>query len=112
VYSAMIVANLFLVDDFVQTLLSLPAEPEILADSIYANSQTLDGRRFAEEFIRRRKLADKGIVDPITSGTLSNSTNDGKGSSGWNEVAKKGPAPKEDNNSAFKVVAPKKKGKR
>jgi PERQ amino acid-rich with GYF domain-containing protein len=109
----MIIANLSLVDDFVQTLLSLPAEPEILADSVYANSQTLDGRRFAEEFIRRRKLADKGIIDPSSSGTLSNVGNDGKASSGWNEVAKKGPVPKEDNsNSAFKVVAAKKKGKR
>jgi PERQ amino acid-rich with GYF domain-containing protein len=100
------------VDDFVQTLLSLPAEPDILADSVYANSQTLDGRRFAEEFIRRRKLADKGIVDPTTSGTPPNAGNDNKSSSGWSEVAKKGPAPKEDSNAAFKVVAAKKKGKR
>src|ERR1700761_2121016 len=102
------------VDDFVQTLLSLPAEPEILADSVYANSQTLDGRRFAEEFIRRRKLADKGVIDPVPSGTPPNAGSDNKSSGGGNEVAKKGPAPKEDNNNnaAFKVVAAKKKGKR
>lgn len=103
---------MLLVDDFVQTLLSLPAEPDILADSVYANSQTLDGRRFAEEFIRRRKLADKGVVDPMTTGTPPNVGGDGKSGGGWNEVAKKGPAPKEESNAAFKVVAAKKKGKR
>ncbi|EEP81623.1 predicted protein [Uncinocarpus reesii 1704] len=37
------------VDDFVQQLLLLPPETEIISDSVYANSQTLDGRRFAEE---------------------------------------------------------------
>ncbi|KAL8932899.1 MAG: hypothetical protein Q9216_006623, partial [Gyalolechia sp. 2 TL-2023] len=57
------------VDDFVSQLLLLPAEPDIISDSIYSSSQTLDGRRFAEEFIRRRKLADKGIVpDPASNG--------------------------------------------
>ncbi|KAJ9301918.1 hypothetical protein DTO271G3_784 [Paecilomyces variotii] len=100
------------VDDFVQQLLLLPAEAEIISDSIYANSQTLDGRRFAEEFIRRRKLADKGIVDPVSTSAFAD-----KGSSGgWSEVAKKGSSNahrEEDNgNAAFKVVAAKKKGKR
>ncbi|KAL8702709.1 MAG: hypothetical protein Q9201_004130, partial [Fulgogasparrea decipioides] len=42
------------VDDFVSQLLLLPAEPDIISDSIYSASQTLDGRRFAEEFIKRR----------------------------------------------------------
>ncbi|KAL8688720.1 MAG: hypothetical protein Q9218_005435, partial [Villophora microphyllina] len=56
------------VDDFTSQLLLLPAETEIISDSIYAASQTLDGRRFAEEFIRRRKLADKGVIpEPSTS---------------------------------------------
>ena len=67
------------VDDFVQQLLFLPAEAEIISDSVYANSQTLDGRRFAEEFIRRRKLADKGIVDPVLPSALSEQKNGG----GW-----------------------------
>lgn len=89
----------------------LPAEAEIISDSVYANSQTLDGRRFAEEFIRRRKLADKGIIDPVNVNALSGQNN---GSGGWNEVAKKGSAHKEEDssNTAFKVVAPRKKGKR
>lgn len=101
------------VDDFVQQLLLLPAETEIISDSVYANSQTLDGRRFAEEFIRRRKLADKGIVDPVNTSAFGDQKNS---SGGWSEVAKKGSnhAHREDDNSnaAFKVVAAKKKGKR
>jgi PERQ amino acid-rich with GYF domain-containing protein len=102
------------VDDFVQQLLLLPAETDIISDSVYANSQTLDGRRFAEEFIRRRKLADKGIVDPVSSSALS----DPKSSTGgWSEVAKKSSSAssnrEEDaSTAAFKVVATKKKGKR
>lgn len=89
-------------------MLLLPAEAEIISDSVYANSQTLDGRRFADEFIRRRKLAEKGIVDPINTDTKVSS-------GGWSEVAKKSssqPKPEEDVTAAFKVVAGKKKGKR
>lgn len=101
-------------DDFVQQLLLLPAETEIISDSVYANSQTLDGRRFAEEFIRRRKLADKGIVDPVSTTAFGGEPKNSSG--GWSEVAKKGSnhAHREDDNSnaAFKVVAAKKKGKR
>ncbi|KAF3388936.1 GYF domain-containing protein mpd2 [Penicillium rolfsii] len=105
------------VDDFVQQLLFLPAEAEIISDSVYANSQTLDGRRFAEEFIRRRKLADKGVVDPVSPSAFAEQKNGG----GWSEVAKKGSAAstaatqqreEEASNAAFKVVAPRKKGKR
>ncbi|KAL2825180.1 hypothetical protein BDW59DRAFT_146548 [Aspergillus cavernicola] len=99
------------VDDFVQQLQLLPAEAEIISDSVYANSQTLDGRRFAEEFIRRRKLADKGVIESV-SATLAEQKNGG----GWSEVAKKGSSNthrEEDTTSAaFKVVAPRKKGKR
>lgn len=103
------------VDDFVQQLLFLPAEAEIISDSVYANSPTLDGRRFAEEFIRRRKLADKGIVDPVSASAYADQKNGG----GWSEVAKKGSSSsshvnkeEESPNAAFKVVAPRKKGKR
>ncbi|KAF9890671.1 hypothetical protein FE257_005537 [Aspergillus nanangensis] len=101
------------VDDFVQQLLFLPAEAEIISDSVYANSQTLDGRRFAEEFIRRRKMADKGIVEPVVTSAFGEQKNAG----GWSEVAKKGSSSsvqreEESDNAAFKVVAPRKKGKR
>ena len=103
-----------IVDEFVQTLLLLPLETEIISDSVYAHSQTLDGRRFAEEFVRRRKLADKGVVDPAPNGTTPTSATDNKSGGGWSEVAKKGPASaaKDETTSAFKVVAAKKKGKR
>ncbi|KAA6407056.1 MAG: hypothetical protein FRX48_09122 [Lasallia pustulata] len=106
------------VDDFVQQLLQLPAELEIISDSVYAASQTLDGRRFAEEFIRRRKLADRGLVpDTPTGGSngfSAGTAGENKSGGGWSEVAKKGPASaaKEEPSSAFKVVAAKKKGKR
>ena len=103
-------------DDFVRNLLQLPSEPEILSEAVYANSPTLDGRRFAEEFIRRRKLADKGIIPETSASTGFSPANGGENKSGggWSEVAKKGPinGAKEEPNSAFKVVATKKKGKR
>ena len=101
-----------------RNLLQLPSEPEILSEAVYANSPTLDGRRFAEEFIRRRKLADKGVIpDTPTSGHTGFSPSNGgesKSAGGWSEVAKKGPAggSKEEPSSTFKVVAAKKKGKR
>ncbi|KAJ5292692.1 uncharacterized protein N7443_008645 [Penicillium atrosanguineum] len=105
------------VDDFVQQLLFLPAEAEIISDSVYANSQTMDGRHFAEEFIRRRKLADKGVVESVSPSVFGEQKNGG----GWSEVAKKGstasatpqtPREEEAASAAFKVVAPRKKGKR
>lgn len=78
---------------------------------MYANSQTLDGRHFAEEFIRRRKLADKGIVESVSNSALAE-----KNGGGWNEVAKKGsgstPREEDASSAAFKMVAPRKKGKR
>ncbi|CAG8437931.1 6122_t:CDS:2, partial [Scutellospora calospora] len=58
------------VDEFIQMLLTFPLDPppatiEIIQDSIYANSPTLDGRRFADEFIKRRKADANGL--PISS---------------------------------------------
>lgn len=92
----------------------LPPEADIISDSIYASSQTLDGRRFAEEFVRRRKLADCGVIpDSASAQGFSSSMNssESKSGGGWSEVAKKGPqAVKEETSSNFKVVAGKKKG--
>ncbi|KAK0537328.1 kinesin-like protein [Tilletia horrida] len=53
------------VDDFIEMLLSFPLDPtpdviEIIAESVYANSSTLDGRRFASDFVAKRKLDAKG----------------------------------------------------
>ncbi len=90
----------------------MPLEPLLLADAVYANSTTMDGRHFADEFVRRKKLADKGMFekDPAqSSATESKYSNNG----GWNEVAKKGgnATPKEDTSVPGFRVVPSKKGK-
>ncbi|KAJ1962533.1 kinesin-like protein, partial [Dispira parvispora] len=56
------------IDDFIQMLLTFPLDPppstvEIIQESVYANSPSLDGRRFAEEFIKRRQV-DAGVLPP------------------------------------------------
>ena len=102
-------------DGFITTLLDLPAEPEIISDSVYAASNTIDGRRFAEEFIRRRKLADRGVVPdaPTSNFSASNGGESKNGGGGWSEVAKKGGTGSvvvEKEAPGFKVVSGKKKG--
>jgi PERQ amino acid-rich with GYF domain-containing protein len=101
-------ANVLKVDEFLSMISGFPSEA--IADSVYANSQLMDGRRFAEEFLRRRKLAEKGVVEPSStgSGTALSATGE---KAGWSEVAKKGP-PKEESTAGFKVVPNKKKGKK
>ncbi|KAF1992287.1 hypothetical protein K402DRAFT_387945 [Aulographum hederae CBS 113979] len=96
------------VDEFVASLLAFPAEMEIITEAVHSNSQTIDSRHFAEQFIRRRKMADKGLVDPSSPATGQGESKSG----GWNEVAKKaGGQPKQDEGPGnFKVVAAKKKG--
>ncbi|KAI8626517.1 hypothetical protein F5Y19DRAFT_466331 [Xylariaceae sp. FL1651] len=76
------------IDTFASTLLGFPLMPEIISDAIYANSKTMDGHHFAQEFIRRKMLADKGIVEKQPANSPSA---DAQSSSagGWNEVAKK-----------------------
>jgi len=99
-------------EEFLQSLLSFPPETDLIADSIYANSSTMDGNRFAEEFVRRRKSAQQGVV--VEAG----STGSSGGGGGWNEVAAKAGR---NNNAAggpvaepvgFKVVPGKKKGRK
>ncbi|KAK5652381.1 hypothetical protein OQA88_10573 [Cercophora sp. LCS_1] len=94
---------------FASALLEMPLETSIISEAVYQCSTTMDGRHFAEEFVRRKKLADKGMFDkePVTA-----STSETKNTGGWNEVAKKTTAPKEDTNSSFRVVPSKKKGKK
>jgi PERQ amino acid-rich with GYF domain-containing protein len=99
------------VDDFVSMLTILPAEPSIIADSVYSATQLMDGRRFAEEFLRRRKLADKGVVESASTG-LGFETGKSAASGGWSEVAKKGPPKEPEVASGFRVVPGKKKGKK
>ncbi|PQE20524.1 GYF domain-containing protein [Rutstroemia sp. NJR-2017a BBW] len=93
------------VDEFILMLSSFPPEVSIIADSVYSNSKVMDGRRFAEEYIRRHKLAEKGIVEPANTSSADKSGGE------WSEVAKKGP-PKEEPTAGFKVVPNKKKGKK
>ena len=55
------VPRLTAVNDFIDMLLSFPPDPspdvlDLVADTVYANSSTIDGRRFAEDFFARRKL--------------------------------------------------------
>lgn len=101
------------VTSFQSTLDVLPLDTGIIADAVYSNSTTMDGRHFAEEFVRRKRLAEKGVVErqPSTEGKAASSAG------GWSEVAKKsgsavatpqeGPAA-----PGFKVVPSRKKGKK
>ena len=96
-------------------------EPDIISEAVYGNSTTMDGRHFAEEFIRRKKLAEKGVVDAqasMSSMSMSSGSSSSAGG-GWSEVAKKGGnggaagAQKEDAMPAgFKVVPSRKKGRK
>lgn len=95
-------------------MLSLPPNEsttqEIISDTIYQHSSTLDGRHFAEEFLKRRKILGTALdATGAQSSTPTSSTNSGSGS-GWNEVLKKDRTKDASGewNSAFKVVAPKK----
>jgi PERQ amino acid-rich with GYF domain-containing protein len=96
-------------EEIVTSLLSCPPEVDLLTEAVHSVSQTIDSRHFAEEFLRRRKLADRGIVE---GNALASEQKSAGATGGWNEVAKKGgsSAPKEETPSNFKVVAAKKKG--
>ncbi|KAK9462282.1 uncharacterized protein V1516DRAFT_621704 [Lipomyces oligophaga] len=126
-------------EDLLSMLLSLPSNAnsettEIIADSIYANSTTMDGRRFAEEFVkRRRSVESSGISNlasllatsaaslkdtpplptiPVISRTASGTAT----MEGWNEVSARNSRPTKPNdndgwNSAFKVIGKKKPSK-
>lgn len=69
----------------------------------------MNGNDFAVEFLRRRALSEKGIVEPANNG--SGFSGDKSGGGGWNEVAKKGPS-KTEEPAGFKVVPNKKKGRK
>ncbi|RMZ88150.1 hypothetical protein DV736_g4619, partial [Chaetothyriales sp. CBS 134916] len=103
------------VDVFMENLSSLPLEVGLIADAVYGASQTLDGRRVAEEFVRRKKLADKGMVEAVSNGSALETIAKSQGG-GWSEVAKKGPVSDQKQETGrreeFKVVAGKKKAKR
>ncbi|KAI0114359.1 hypothetical protein GGR51DRAFT_504042 [Nemania sp. FL0031] len=105
------------IETFASTLMGFPLMPDIISDAVYANSKTMDGRHFAQEFIRRKRLAEKGVVEkqPVNSPSGDTQSNS---AGGWNEVAKK--SSHKDNASdsssiqgaGFKVVPSRKKGKK
>ena len=104
-------------DEIYNILITLPpnesASQEIISDTIYAHSSTLDGRHFAEEFLKRRKalgpLLDSTSSTVTTTTATTATTGSSSGSGGWNEVLKKDKAKDAGEwNSAFKVVAGKK----
>ncbi|KAF5095658.1 hypothetical protein D0Z00_003059 [Geotrichum galactomycetum] len=89
-------------NELLSMLFSLPASSEskeIIAETIYSSSTTMDGRRFADEFIKRRKSAD----NEISSNTS------------WSDILQKAQTaskPVNDGwNVSFKVVG-KKKGRK
>ncbi|KOH00489.1 Smy2p [Saccharomyces eubayanus] len=83
-------------NNVLELLLSLPTGPEskeLIEETIYANSDVMDGRRFATEFIRRRAECERQGSDPLS----------------WNEaLALSG---NDDDDWEFQVVS-KKKGRK
>lgn len=90
--------------------MSLPPDNDIITEAVHAVSSTIDSRHFAEEFIRRKRLADKGLVDTA----VPKSASPASGASGWSEVAKKttGKETPKDDLSGFAVKQTKKRGGR
>lgn len=92
----------------------------MISDAVYANSTTMNGQHFADEFIRRKRLADKGVIEKHSSAD-GGKAGASSGAGGWSEVAKKGghgTASAKDQGSSeaimggagFKVVPGRKKG--
>lgn len=83
-------------DNVLEMLFSLPPgseSKEIIADTIYSYSSTMDGRRFATDFIKKRSECEEEINDPLS----------------WSEVLAMPEGSSDD--WEFQVVG-KKKGKR
>lgn len=98
------------VEDITSMLLSFPLDPdpstlEIISDLIYANSTMLDGRRFATEFVTKRK------ADATAKPKGSASVNIPGKPQSIADVVKTQPKPTQ-NEWGFKVVNKKKKGGR
>lgn len=87
-------------------LLSFPLEVdsvtmEIISESIYASSTTLDGRRFAQEFVSKRKVDASSRKSGAATGKPQSIA----------DVVKAQPKPTQQSEwGGFKVVNKKKKG--
>ena len=91
-------------------LLSFPLDPdtttmEIISDLIYASSTTLDGRRFASEFVTRRKADATSRPKGAAVGGAAKQISIA-------DVVKAQPKPAQNEWGGFKVVNKKKKGPR
>lgn len=103
---------LFSVEEIAQMLLSFSLDPdpstvELIAETVYGASTTLDGRRFASEFIAKRK-AD---ISSRSRGTTGSSSTNGKPTS-LADVVKSQPKPPQNDFGGYKVVKKKAKGGR
>jgi PERQ amino acid-rich with GYF domain-containing protein len=82
------------VDEILQMLLSFPVDnscSEIIQDIIYANSATMDGRRFASDFITRRKADMDGKLNVVLpKSSMVNDNNSSNSVSEFKVVTKKG----------------------
>lgn len=65
-------------EEIMSMLLNLPIDPdasivELIADIIYGNSKTMDGRRFASDFVSKRKSDTKKApaVTPANGKTVA-----------------------------------------
>lgn len=92
-------------------------QPDIISDVVYSCEYTLNGKDFAMEFVRRKKLADKGIIEKDSMAASMPSDAKMVSNNGWSEVAKKGSssaqaAKEEAAVPGFRVVPSKKKGKK
>jgi PERQ amino acid-rich with GYF domain-containing protein len=95
----------------VSMLLSFPMDPdsstiEIISDLIYAHSTVLDGRRFASDFVSRRK------ADAASRPKGSGSGNSVGKAVSIADVVKAQPKPAQPEWGGFKVVNKRKKGGR
>ncbi|TFK88525.1 hypothetical protein K466DRAFT_488754 [Polyporus arcularius HHB13444] len=97
-------------EELTSMLLSFPLDPdsttmEIISDLIYASSTTLDGRRFASEFVSKRKADATSRPKGAAAGGAAKQISIA-------DVVKAQPKPAQNEWSGFKVVNKKKKGAR
>ena len=98
------------VEEITSMLLSFPLDPdqstiEIISDLIYANSTTLNGRRFASEYVNKRK------ADAATRRGIVGASGPSSKPASIADVVKTQPKPVQQE-WGFKVVNKKKKGGR
>lgn len=86
-------------------------EAELVRMALYEAKSVVDPPYFSQEFLRRKKQADRGVWEPVPGSEAKAASSGG----GWSEVAKKSSSsqPKESDvvGAGFKVV-PRKKGKK